>query len=62
MYDYFRCGGIAVGDPTAVDDYALRADREYDTHVNHLARSPLQVQFKNVLCRGAASRPQCSPT
>jgi hypothetical protein len=28
VYDYFRCGGIAVGDPTAVDDYALRAARE----------------------------------
>jgi hypothetical protein len=50
VYDYFRCGGkFAVGDPTAVDDYALRAAREYDTHVNHLARSPLQIQFKNVL-------------
>ena len=49
VYDYFRCGGIAVGDPAAVDDYALRAAREYDTHVNHLAQSPLQVQFKNVL-------------
>ncbi len=25
MCDYFRCGGVAVGDPTAVDDYALCA-------------------------------------
>ena len=26
--DYFRCGGVAVGDPTAVGDYALCAARE----------------------------------
>ena len=45
----FRCGGIAVGDPVAVDDYAHRAACEYRTHVDHLARSPLQIQIKNVL-------------
>jgi hypothetical protein len=43
---YFRCGGIAVGDPAAVDDYARRAACEYRTHVEHLARSQLQIQLK----------------
>jgi hypothetical protein len=46
---YFRCGGIAVGDPAAGDDYARRAACEYRTHVEHLARSQLQIQLKNVL-------------
>ena len=61
MYDYFRCGGTAVGDPTAVDDYAHRAAREYDTHVAQLARSPLQVQFKSVLFSWC-SKPTTMPT
>ncbi len=48
---YFRCGGIAVGDPAAVpvDDYAHRAACEYHTPVDHLARSPLQMQEYNYL-------------
>ncbi len=48
---YFRCGGIAVGDPAAVDDYAHRAACEYHTLVDHLrvARSPLQMQEYNYL-------------
>ncbi len=29
MRSYFRCGGIAVGDPAAVDDCAGRAACEY---------------------------------
>jgi hypothetical protein len=52
VHSYFRCGGIAVGDPAAVDDYAHRAASaacEYHTLVDHLARSPLQMQEYNYL-------------